>query len=50
MRLDSVPVTMAATAPAVVVLRQKIESTSAGKLPDAAMAKASPTMKATFCP
>ena len=41
---------MLATAPAVVQPRQKIESTSAGKLALAAIAKASDTMKATFWP
>src|SRR5712691_8577987 len=41
---------MLATAPAVLQRRQNIDSTSAGKLALAAMAKASPTMNATFCP
>ena len=45
-----VPITMLATAPWVVHRRQKIESTSAGKLALAAIAKARLTMKATFWP
>src|SRR5512143_851217 len=48
--VDTVPTTMLVTAPAVVYPRQNIESTSAGKFALAAMANASPTMNATFCP
>ena len=42
------PVTMEATAPAVVKRRQTMESSSAGKLALQAMANARPTMNATF--
>jgi hypothetical protein len=41
---------MLATAPAVVQRRQKMLSTSAGKFALAAIANASETMNATFCP
>ena len=41
---DTVPTIMLACAPRVVNGRQKMESTSAGKLALAAMAKARPTM------
>ena len=37
------------TAPRVVVPRQRMDSSSTGKLAEAATAKASDTMKATFC-
>ena len=48
--VSRVPVAMLVTAPAVVQPRQKMQRISAGKLPLAAIANASDTMKATFCP
>ena len=46
----SVPNSILVTAPAVVNRRQKIDNSSAGKLALAAIANASDTMYATFCP
>ena len=48
--MPNVPVSMLATAPAVLNRRQKIARTSAGKFPLAAIANASDTMNATFWP
>ena len=47
---DTDPIRMEATAPAVVNFFQTIDKKRAGKFPLAAIAKARPTIKATFCP